>query len=258
MDVFQYNRDAWNHQVRQGDRWTVPVSSDVIARARTGAFFVVLTPRKPVPRSWFPDPLEGTRILCLAAGGGQQGPLLAAAGARVTVFDASPGQLGQDRLVAEREGLSIELVEGDMRDLSCFNDGQFDLIFHPVSNCFVDAVKPVWRECYRVLRRGGHLLAGFTMPIAFCFDPALEDRGILQIKYSLPYSDTESLSDVERRRYTDKNDPLCFAHSLDEQIEGQLELGFAMVGFYEDLHTEGAPASKYNLPMFMATRVVKL
>ncbi len=258
MNIFQYNQDAWNQQVKQGDRWKVPVSSEVIAKARAGDWSVILTPRKPVPRSWFPKDLRGVRILCLASGGGQQAAVLAAAGADVTVFDASPAQLGQDRLVAERDALTIELVQGDMRDLSCFNDGQFDLIFHPVSNCFVEQVRPVWKECHRVLREGGHLLAGFTLPIAFCFDPVLEERGILQVKYSLPYSDIGSLNDQERRRYTDKNEPLCFSHTLDDQISGQLELGFAMIGFFEDLHSEGAPTAKYNLPMFMATRTLKV
>ena len=39
-----------------------------------------------MPADWFGD-LAGAPVLCLASGGGQQGPLLAAAGARVTVFD---------------------------------------------------------------------------------------------------------------------------------------------------------------------------
>ena len=81
-------------------------------------------------------------MLCLASGGGQQGPILAAAGANVTVFDNSPRQLAQDRLVADREGLAIETVLGDMADLSAFPDARFDLIVHPVSNVFVPDVRP--------------------------------------------------------------------------------------------------------------------
>ena len=92
--------------------------------------------------------------MCLASGGGQQGPILAAAGADVTVFDNSPRQLEQDRYVADRDGLHLQTVEGDMRDLSCFPDESFDLIVHPVSNVFVPDVKPVWREAYRVLKPG--------------------------------------------------------------------------------------------------------
>src|SRR5205085_1973198 len=100
---------------------------------------------------WFP-PVAGLEVLCLASGGGQQGPILAAAGARVTVFDNSPNQLAQDRLVADREGLALETVRGDMADLAAFPDARFDLIVHPCSNMFVPDVRPVWREAFRVLR----------------------------------------------------------------------------------------------------------
>ena len=125
MDIRAYNQQAWNKLVENGDRWTVPVTTDEILRARKGEWQIVLTPTKPVPKSWFPD-LTGTATLCLASGGGQQGPILAAAGAIVTVLDASPRQLDQDRAVAEREGLSLETIEGDMADLCMFADATFD------------------------------------------------------------------------------------------------------------------------------------
>lgn len=255
FDLRDYNREAWNQQVAKGDRWTVLVGPEVIAAARRGEWSVVLTPRKPVPREWFGE-LAGRDVLGLASAGGQQGPVLAAAGARVTVFDNSPAQLGQDRRVAEREGLSMRLVEGDMRDLSVFADESFDLIFHPCSNGFVDDVRPVWREAFRVLRPGGVLLSGFANPIVHLFDPELEQRGVMQLKYRMPYSDLTSLTEEERRRYTDKGEPLCVAHSLEDQIGGQLDAGFLLAGFYEDKHVEGDKLSEY-LSGFCATRAVK-
>ncbi len=57
-----------------------------------------------------------------------------------------------------------------MRDLSAFADESFDLVFHPVSNLFVPEVRPVWNEAFRVLRRGGSLLAGFLNPAVYIFD----------------------------------------------------------------------------------------
>ena len=36
MDIRDYNRAAWDHQVATGNRWTVPVSPEVIAAARRG------------------------------------------------------------------------------------------------------------------------------------------------------------------------------------------------------------------------------
>jgi SAM-dependent methyltransferase len=243
--------------VELGNRWTRPVSGDVIEAARRGEWEIVLTPRKPVPRAWFPE-LPGRQVLCLASGGGQQGPVLAAAGAMVTVLDNSPQQLAQDRLVAEREGLAIRLEEGDMRDLGRFHDGTFDVIVHPCANCFVPDVRPVWREAFRVLAAGGALLSGFCNPVPFTFDPDLLIKGVLQVKYPVPYSDMESLTDNERRRYTDAAEALVFGHTLEAQIGGQIEAGFAITGFYEDYHDEGEEVIIARfLPGFAATRAVK-
>ena len=255
MDVLLYNRDAWDKEVGNQNVWTVPVDSDRVMRARQGEWSVVLTPRRPVPREWFPD-LEGATVLCLASGGGQQGPLLAAAGARVVVFDNSARQLGQDRLVAERDGLDIETIQGDMADLSCFGDEGFDLVFHPCSNCFSETIRPVWCECFRVLRPGGTLLAGFANPLLFCFDREKEAHGVLELKYPVPYSDVTSLRDDERARLLEPGEPLCFGHSLEDQIGGQLEAGFVLTALYEDVHLEGDMTAPY-FPGFLATRALR-
>ena len=255
MDVVAYNRQAWNDQVAQGNPWTVPVSAEVVAQARLGNWAIVLTPTIPVPRPWFPDPLHGRDILCLASGGGQQGPVLAAAGAQVTVFDNSPAQLARDREVAAREGLTIRTVQGDMADLSAFADASFDLIFHPVSNLFAPDVRPVWRECYRVLRPGGALLAGFANPVRYLFDVELADQGILKVRHRLPYADLTDLTAEERQRYLAQGTPLEFGHTLDDQIGGQLAAGFVLTGFFED-RSPGEVFTEY-LATFIATRAVK-
>ena len=140
MDILKYNSKAWDALVEQGDKWTIPADEDTIARARKGDWSVQLTSVKPTPREWFPEDMTGLEVLCLASGGGQQGPVLAAAGANVTVLDASEKQLAGDRLVAEREGLSIKIVPGDMADLSAFADASFDLVFNPVSKLISDPI----------------------------------------------------------------------------------------------------------------------
>jgi SAM-dependent methyltransferase len=256
MDVRDYNRGAWDRQVELGNDWTRPVGPEVIEAARRGRWSVLLTETKPTPRGWFPEVLEGVEILCLASGGGQQGPVLAAAGARVTVFDNSPAQLAQDCLVAGREGLEIKTVEGDMADLSSFKDGSFDLVFHPVSNLFAADVRPVWREAFRVLRRGGALLAGFMNPSFFLFgtEGGEDDEG-LRVKYALPYSDASDLTPEELERRMAEGVPLEFSHTLTDQLGGQLDAGFHITGLYEDRHRR-LPLSRYT-PTYIATRAVK-
>jgi SAM-dependent methyltransferase len=234
MDIVKHNREAWAAEAASGNKWTIPVDHEAIERARRGDWSLLLTPTIPVPREWY-GKVELARVLCLASGGGQQGPILAAAGARVTVFDNCPEQLEKDRLVAEREDLGIGLVQGDMKDLSAFADASFDLVFHPVSNCFVDAVEPVWRECARVLAPGGRLLAGFCNPLGFIFDiKAWDERRAFVVRYRIPYSDVAQRPPEELEALLRAREPLEFGHSLDSQIGGQLAVGFALRGFYED------------------------
>lgn len=256
-DVVAYNRVAWDSQVRRKNRWTVPVPSDAIQRAREDDWSIVLTPEKPVPRNWFPNFRAGHyEVLCLAASGGQQAPILAAAGANVTVLDNSSAQLAQDQHVAQRDGLKINLVQGDMADLSAFQDESFDLIFHPCSNCFVPSVLPVWKEAARVMKTGGSLLAGFVNPILYLFDDQLMDHGKFKVCHKIPYSDLTCLSPQQRQQYLDDEEPFCFGHTLQDQIGGQIDAGLAITGFFEDCWSEW-PISDH-IPTFGATKATKL
>jgi SAM-dependent methyltransferase len=256
MDIRDYNRKAWDRNVDKEDEFTIPAGPAEIQAARHGEWRIHLTPLRPVPKDWVPD-LRGLEVLCLASGGGKQGPVLAAAGASVTVFDNSPRQLDQDRQIAKREGLSLKTVEGDMADLTTFPDEVFDLIVHPVSNLFVPNVLPVWVEAHRVLRSGGILMAGFMNPAFYLFDRNLMDeQGILQVKYPLPYSDLGSLDPDELKQITDAGWPLEFSHSLEDQIGGQLQTGFALTAFYEDRDIRSV-LDDY-MPVYIATRAVKM
>ena len=254
MDIREYNSAAWDKEVERGNEWTRAVGPEVIAEAREGRWEVLLTETTPVPREWFPE-LSGSDVLCLASGGGQQAPILAAAGARVTVFDNSRKQLEQDRAVALREGLILATVEGDMADLNGFEDESFDLIFHPCSNLFVPEVRPVWREAFRVLKRGGVLLAGFVNPVIYLFDHRLEERGALEVRHPLPYSDLGSLTKEECRALIQKGEPLEFGHTLADQLGGQTDAGFHITDFYEDRHRT-LPIAQYTAT-YLATRAVK-
>jgi SAM-dependent methyltransferase len=257
MDIRAYNREAWNRQVAQGNEWTRPVSREIVASARRGDWSIVLTETKSVPRDWFPADLAGRDVLCLASGGGQQGPVLAAAGANVTVFDNSPAQLARDREVAEREGLLIHTVEGDMRDLHDFADASFDLIIHPVSNIFVPEVRPVWREAFRVLRAGGELLADIANPYEYVFDrEKLDQTGEAVARFSIPYADLDALNEAERLRAFGPDAPLEWSHTLEDQIGGQLDAGFVLVSLYED-HRRSDPIARF-MPSYIATRARKL
>lgn len=253
-DVIEYNSSAWD---KADNRWTAPVSSEEIAEARQGRWQVILTPVKPVPAEWFGD-MVGKNVLCLASGGGQQAPILAAAGARVTTFDNSAGQLERDRFVAEREALDIQIEKGDSADLSRFADASFDLIFHPCANCFMPKLQPIWDECFRVLRSGGAILVGFTKPEVFIFDRFKEEEGVLVVANSLPYSDLEALPKDDIDRMIQNNEPMEYSHTLEEQIGGLTAAGFHIVGYYDDYwrDSDDRALNKF-MPSFGAVRAVK-
>ena len=258
VDILGMNREAWNNQASQGKSpWVQIVDPQTIAAARRGQWSVILTPTKAVPAQWFGD-LSNCQLLALASGGGQQAPVFAAAGAQVTSFDNSDAQLDKDRQVAEREALSITLEQGDMADLSRFEEASFDLIFHPVSNVFAPDVNPVWRECYRVLKPGGRLLAGFMNPCFFLFDhDDIESGGEFIARFKLPYNDPDHLSPTQMETRIRAGGAIEFSHSLDDQIGGQLDAGFVLKGFYEDRWDDDATPLNALMPTSMATLSIK-
>jgi SAM-dependent methyltransferase len=256
MDPRAYNREAWNREVGGGkNRWSQPVNSEIIAKAKQGEFSILLTENVPVPHKWFP-PLKGADVLCLAGGGGQQGPVLAAVGANVTVFDNSPAQLKQDQLVAEREALSLKTVEGDAADLSTFADQSFDLVFNPCSTVFMQDVRAVWKETYRVLRHGGILMTGSMNPVHYIFDLYKADEGILEVAHSIPYSDLTSIPKEDLEEHIEKGLPVEFGHSLTDLIGGQCEASFVITDMYEDYMLD-SPLHNYH-PSYIATKAIKL
>lgn len=256
MDILKHNSIAWDNEVKNKNKWTIPVTSEEVENAKNGEYRLLLTPTKAVPRDWTSD-LRGKNVLCLASGGGQQGPIFAALGANVVVFDNSKEQLSKDKMVSERDNLNIHLEKGDMRDLSRFEDETFDFIFHPVSNCFINDIKVVWKECYRVLKKGGILVSGFTNPLIYIFDSyEWEQNDKLIIKNHIPYSDIEQLPKEQLKERLDTNDTLEFGHSLQSQIGDQIDAGFLINGFYED-NSGGDLLDKY-IDTYIATKSIKL
>ncbi|MEZ6046536.1 MAG: class I SAM-dependent methyltransferase [Planctomycetaceae bacterium] len=253
IDVLQHNRESWNKYVAEGNRWSTPVAVEEVTQARNGNIRILLTPNRPVPKEWLGN-LAGSKVLCLASAGGQQAPLLAAAGAEVTSYDNSDAQLKQDEFVAEREGLKIKTIQGDMADLSRLGDAEFDLIVNVVSNVFVPHLKPIWEECARVLKPGGRLIVGFMNPAYYLFDhEEAEQTGEYVVRFRAPYADLTHFSAERIERMRQQREAFEYGHSLDTQIGDQLKAGFVLCDLYEDDWDEqSTPFNKFG-NMFVAT-----
>ncbi|MDX6188441.1 methyltransferase domain-containing protein [Flavobacterium sp. Fl-318] len=250
MDIVKHNKLAWDNYVDKKDRWTIPVSDQELENVKNGNWSIVLTPKKAVPKNWFPT-LKGLKILGLASGGGQQGPILATLGADVTIFDNSEKQLLQDKTLSDKFDLDIKTVQGDMKDLSVFADNSFDLIFNPCSILFVEDVLPVWKECFRVLKPNGILMTGLMNPISL----QLDEKN-LKLIYKQPFSDLHSLPTEELEELKKNKEALLFGHSLTDQIGGQLEAGFTITAMFEDSWGGENKIDEF-LPAFIATRAIK-
>ena len=157
-------------------------------------------------------------------------------------------------MVAEREGLTIRIEEGDMRDLSRFADESFDLIVHACSNLFVPDVRPVWKECFRVLKPGGTLLAGFLNPMDYIFDWEAQDKGNLVVNRKLPFSSLETYGESWLRKHNEASE---YSHSLESQLGGQLEAGFILTHLMESHREKGTSPKAEFFPSYIATRAVK-
>ena len=245
QDINVATIDRW---IEEGWEWGIPISHETYVKATEGKWDVVLTPTRPVPHEWFGS-LAGKKVLGLASGGGQQIPVFAALGAECTVLDYSEKQLESERMVAEREGYPVNLVRADMTKPLPFADESFDLIFHPVSNCYVEEVRPIFRECFRVLKPGGVLLGGFDNGINYILDEKEE-----YLQNCLPFN---PLKNPEQMRQLEAaGDGVQFSHTLEEQIGGQLEAGFLLTDVYEDTNGAGR-LHEHGIPTFWATRAVK-
>ena len=247
-DYQEINAETIDRWIEEGWEWGRPISHEIFENAKNGRWDVVLTPTRPVPHRWFGD-LKGKKVLGLASGGGQQMPVFAALGADCTVLDYSIKQLESERLVANREGYEINIVRGDMTKPLPFDDGEFDLIFHPVSNCYVKEVRPIWKECFRVLKPGGRLLSGVDHYINYMVDT--DETMIVNHLPFDPLKDPEQMKQLE-----DEDSGVQFSHSLEEQIGGQLEAGFRLMEIYEDTNGEGR-LHELNIPTFIAMFSVK-
>ncbi|CAM5205652.1 Methyltransferase family protein OS=Ureibacillus acetophenoni OX=614649 GN=SAMN05877842_11136 PE=3 SV=1 [Ureibacillus acetophenoni] len=244
----EINSKAIDKWIEEGWEWGQPINHETFERAKSGEWSVVLTPTKPVPKEWFCE-MKDAKVLGLASGGGQQMPIFTALGAKCTVLDYSEKQLLSEKEVAEREGYEIELVKADMTKPLPFEDESFDLIFHPVSNCYVEDVLPIWKECYRVLKPGGILLSGLDNGFNYLFGV-----DVTQITYKLPFNPLK-----DEKLYDDsvKNDwGIQFSHTIEEQIGGQLLAGFILTDIYQDTNGIGK-LHEHNVPTFYATRSVK-
>ena len=229
-NYIKLNEDRWNNVKND---YTEPLTHEELEEVRKHPISVALTVGKKVPKEWF-EKANGKKILGLACGGGQQGPVFAIKGYDVTIMDFSKSQLERDDMVAKREGLKINTVQGDMTKPFPFENETFDIIFNPVSNVYVEDLENIYKEASRVLKKGGLLMVGFMNPWIYMYDADIvwdkPDEELL-LKFSIPFNSKKL--EEEGKITINPEYGYEFSHTLETQIRGQLKNGLAMIDFYE-------------------------
>ena len=152
--IHDHNRAAWDARVQGGKRFTVAATNEEMERP-----LEILD-----PLGWLGGDITDKRILCLGAGGGRHGPMLAQAGARVTVVDISPEMLRLDTELAEAKGLQVETIETSIDDLSMLPEATYEAVMQPVSTCYVPDIRLAYHELARVMMPGGVYISRHKQP----------------------------------------------------------------------------------------------
>jgi len=230
-DSIQRNRSAWQNLVQHGHRLT---------RAARDEDFQHPVASVDAP-GWLDGNVEGKRVLCLAAGGGRQGPLYAAAGALVTVVDFCGELLDQDRQVAVDRGLYLETVQTCMTDLSVLGDAAFEIVIHPVSTCYVPEIQRVFAEVARVTCAGGLYISQHKQPASL--QAALEPNGRNGWNLEHRYYRREPLPMVLKDNLVREPGTDEYIHSWESIIGGICRAGFLIEDLIEPLHADNSAAS---------------
>lgn len=223
QDIYSQVERNIDHLVENDVNWSACATPEQLAQARSGRLQLTFGIDGIIPAEWLGD-LRGKRVLCLAGAGGLQAPLLACAGAEVTVLDLSQRMLDKDREVAAREGLSIRIEHGNMCNLSRFADASFDLVLNPPSLFYVPDVNPVFREVHRVLKPGGTFLMISSNPIAYVCDWD-ESLGCYKAVNRMPYRSTD---------HEGQGDWIEYGHTMESYLGGQIAAGFVITGYLEN------------------------
>lgn len=233
-DLIQYNRERWNALADANHTYSRPFLGLDAAKARAW-----LDTQGDAPAGLL-DNLQGKDVLCLASGGGQQTAVFGLLGANVTVFDLSDSQLARDQEAADHYGYPLRTVQGDMRDLSSFDDDSFDLVWHPYSINFSPDARVVLRHVARILRPGGYYRLQFANPFVMGADETLwNGRGYTishiyadaaEVEFADPHWDVGQ-EDGSIQKFVG---PREFRHALSAIVNTLVQSGFLILGLWED------------------------
>ena len=218
--ILEHNRRVWDERVQTQQRFTATASAKEME-----------TPLRTIdPLGWLGSDVTGQRILCLGAGGGKHGPLLAAAGAHVTVVDISPEMLRLDREMAQTHRLQIETVAASIDDLAGLPDANYDAVMQPVSTCYVPDIHLAYRELARVTRPGAVYISRHKQPTSLQVGLSPGPQGFV---IGEPYYLNGPLTPAAQTGPHRERGAMEFLHRWDDLLGGLCRAGFVIEEVFE-------------------------
>lgn len=223
--VQAHNRRGWDALARAQQRLTRPADERDFANPLA----------RLDPRGWLGGNVQGRRVLCLASGGGRQSALFAAAGAMVTVVDLSGEMLAQDRQVAAARGLDVRTLQASMDDLTCCGAAEFEIVYQPVSTCYVADIRAVYRQVARVLVPGGVYVSQHKQPASLqAAQHPLPEGGFAVTEAYYRQNPLPSVTGSLLR----EAGTLEFLHRWEDLVGGLCQCGFVVEDLVEPFHAE--------------------
>lgn len=99
--------------------------------------------------------LKDKKVLEIGCGGAQCGIIFAKRGAKVIGIDISKEQLKYAKILAEKNNVKIQLLQGDVTMLLQIKSNSQDIVFSSWALLYVSDLKKCFKEVYRVLKKNG-------------------------------------------------------------------------------------------------------
>ncbi len=186
--------------------------------------------------------VRGKRVLDLGCGNGQAAITFAKQGAHAIGLDPSPEMLNAAKRWSEREGVKVELHNGDLADLAFMRADSVDLVFSAWAFGGVADLPRVFRQAHRVLRQGAPLVFSIPHPMYDVIDDNDPDQPLL-VRRS--YFDRSPVADVNEGPFADHH------HTVADIFMALTRNNFRVDALLEPESRDGRSMSPYWREAFL-------
>ncbi|MBO0732241.1 MAG: methyltransferase domain-containing protein [Acidimicrobiaceae bacterium] len=180
--------------------------------------------------------LRGKRVLELGCGGAQCSIAFAKQGAIATGVDFSAEQLAFARRLCEREGVRVDLRQGDIAELAFLRADSVDLVFSAYTFGYIEDLNRVFRQVHRVLKVGAPLVFSLSHPAYDMLDDEADPPLLVRRSYFDGAPMDETLAGIRFRQYH---------HTISDLYMSLIRASYRVDIILEPEPSRGAPRSQF-------------